>query len=222
MKKHIFVTISIFSLFLIAIPITFFLVQFGHNKISNDITVWASFADYIGGTVNVILSLCSLVILGLLTSTVSKQSNEENKKVNMLIKRMDSYEKLTDFLPYLNQVFNELAVEIDDITYELSNENPNYETMAKSFSEKTVFFAELHSFLFTFGLRYGHLYNYDFNSNEYNSFVNDLVPTNEYFSKISHQIKRKTPGFPTLDKESTIRFLKQYAIILSKLKTELR
>lgn len=39
---------------LLIIPIILFLIHFGRDTISNDISVWASFVDYIGGRINTV------------------------------------------------------------------------------------------------------------------------------------------------------------------------
>lgn len=221
LKKHTFISISIFSLIILLIPIVLFLKHFGGKTISNDLSDWASFGDYVSGTINTILSLSSLILLGLLTSTISKQSNEENKKVNLLIKRLDSFEKLTDFLPKITQTLTDMAIDVTDITYALENKENDIDRLVQEFEKKTRFYTELQVFIQTFGLRYGHLYSYNFESDEFRSLAEDIVPTCDYFTAMTFQLKRRTHGYPAVPDDRFNHFLTTFGKVIDQLRSEL-
>ncbi|MEZ0183143.1 hypothetical protein AB9T89_12930 [Flavobacterium oncorhynchi] len=221
LKKHSLVSVSILSTILITIPITVFLYHFGKNSISNDISHWASFGDYLGGTINTILSLSSLIILGLLTNTVSKPSNEENKKVNLLLKRLDSFEKLTDYIPRIRQILGEMDIDVKSFNDSLKNKNYNVDHITTEFEKKAKFFIELNVVIQSFGIRYSHLYNYNFESSEFTSLSENILPVREYFIEILSKLKNKEPGFPTFPNDHFRIFLKTYSDVITQLRTEL-
>jgi uncharacterized protein YeeX (DUF496 family) len=220
-KAHLLFSITIFSMILLLVPIVVFLYHFGGNTISKDLNVWASFGDFMGGTVNTILSLSSLIILGFLTNLVSKQSNDENKKVNLLLKRLDSYEKLTDYMPKINQIVSEMNIDLGDINDAFENNNDDIGYLLREFEKKSKFFIELYVVIQTFGIRYGHLYNYNFDSKEFASLSENIAPTREYFSQILLQLKRRQPDFPPFPYNEFKEFLNTFVKVINQLKVEL-
>lgn len=177
------------SLLFIFVPISFYVIKFWNHTFSNDPAVWGTFGDYVGGTINTILSLSSLVILAILTNSVNKQSNEENKKINFLLRRLDSYDQLTC---YLN--------EIGQIIMHLDAHTIGYNTDSKSFSEdyngeNLIDFKkrliEFTVFLEAFQPRFGHLYQYNFNSLEFNNLIKNSHELRVFFALIISKINGK-------------------------------
>lgn len=98
MKKTTLITLIIVSTILLTIPVVIIIRNFNTQEISTDISKWGAFGDYIGGILNTTISLLSLIILGYLTHIVSKQSNEKNKKLNLLMRKLDAYEQVSEYL----------------------------------------------------------------------------------------------------------------------------
>ncbi|MCR4033634.1 MULTISPECIES: hypothetical protein [Flavobacterium] len=154
----------IISILICLIPISCYIIKFAGHRLSNDPAVWGTFGDYLGGTINTILSLSSLIILAILTSSINKQSNAENKKNSFLLRRLDSFDQLSSYLDkigcitvYVGTVLNE-----NKVTKKLSDE---HEVMRLKEYRHTLI--EITVYLGTFRQRYGHLYEYDFYSTEY-------------------------------------------------------
>ena len=220
-KKHLLVTISLISLIFIIIALAFYCINFWGDPISNDSAVWGTFGDYIGGTINTLVSISSLAILAILTNTVSKQSSEENKKTTLLLKRIDSYEKLTEYLPALNQIFFDLYDDISALIEILHYPASKFDPKLNELSEKARIFKDLHVFLLSFNHRYGHLYNYDFTSKEFNQLSTDLNDTIIYFNLVVLHFKKRTGNAPDFPEEKFNNFNLSFGKILSTLQKEL-
>lgn len=169
LKNHAFISISIFSFILLLVPIVIFINNFGGNTISNDLSDWASFGDFMGGTINIVLSLTSLIILAILTNTVSKQSNQENKNINLLIRRMDSYEILSKYLTEIELAHVTGTIDLGKAKDSL------YPHVKRIFldklEERFVVHFELYALLISFRIRFSQLYQYDFDSKSYRNLV---------------------------------------------------
>lgn len=182
LQKHSLKIISITSFVLILIPIIVFLLFFGKKDVSQDLSVWASFGDYIGGTVNTVLSLISLIILGYLTKILNNQSNEENKKINVLLKRYDSYDKLSSYLTDIETVHIKLRIDLDKVYS--TKDNTLKELYFNKMEERVNIYFDLLALLKTFPYRFGHLFKYDFNSNNYYDLVSNAEAVKELFKKV--------------------------------------
>lgn len=79
-NKSLFILLII-AILLVFVPIMVFIFFFQEQEISSEISDWAYFGGFFGGTVGVMISLMNLAILAYLTMWVSKQGNEENKKL---------------------------------------------------------------------------------------------------------------------------------------------
>jgi len=76
-------------------PILFYFLNFWKNPVSENPSDWGVFGDYIGGVLNPVISLISLVLLGYLTYLISTLSDKENFKRQLSLRRLDAY---TDFI----------------------------------------------------------------------------------------------------------------------------
>lgn len=183
-NKKALIALFIGFVTLLSLPLFFFILKFYPFGISNDISSWASFGDYLGGTMNTIISLLSLLILSYLTYLVSEQSNAENKKNNILMRRMDAYDEFATFLPEVNQLlldFNKstgrLAKRLNILPLDLELINKEKIELHKQI--KT--FANFYSFLFYFNVRFSHLFEYDFNSELYTRILNNAEVIKKIF-----------------------------------------
>jgi hypothetical protein len=181
-KFSIYIILIAF-LTIISIPIIFYIVKLGNSELSNDISDWASFADYLGGTVNIIISFTSLIILTIITVLVSNQSNSENKKTNLLLKRIESYDKLVQLLPKLIIAIQEMKVSSTAIAERLKNKNVA-DNDIKHFADHSIVMVEVFSMVATFQLQYGHLYKYDFDSDDFHKLIDLSKEINDNKNKL--------------------------------------
>ncbi|CAA9197206.1 hypothetical protein FLA105534_01518 [Flavobacterium bizetiae] len=215
-KNKTFVFVSAFSISLVLAPIIVFLYHFWNHTISNDMAVWGTFGDYMGGTINTILTLSSLIILAYLTKLVSDQSLEDNKDLNLLVRRLDCYDRVTLYLPELHLKVVDLAnLDVNTNTEQLRLENK------KEVELSARFFYEIHIFLQTFPIRYRHVFKYDFNKNEYKVLIEkaksmqDLVMVG-VAQTVTGEID---PDIPTDD---FTNFLDLYLAFINELSLELK
>lgn len=218
-KFVIYLALVIF-LILIFLPVIFYILKLGNNELSNNISDWASFADYLGGTINTIISFTSLIILTIITILVSNQSNSENKKTNLLLKRIESYDKLVQLLPRLIIAVQEMKVSSGAIAERLKNKIIP-ESDIKEFAEHSIVISEIFSMVVTFQLQYGHLYKYDFDSNDFHKLIDLSKEINENYVQVKQKLLLQQNDYPELPGKKVNEFIILFHKILNQLKTEL-
>ncbi|KAF2080262.1 hypothetical protein [Flavobacterium sharifuzzamanii] len=185
-NKRVIIFLIVVFVALLTLPLFFFILNFNSNILSNDISDWASFGDYLGGTINTLISLFSLIILGYLTYLVSEQSNAENKKNNILMRRMDAYDELTAFFPQVNQFLLDFAKSANTILDKVQVKPlDDYLIREKQLelNKQILLFKNFYSLLFSFNVRYGHLFEYNFNSEDYIKIVQDANILKVFFEE---------------------------------------
>lgn len=80
MNKRQIKVIILCAVFSIMITVSIFIMEFIHHDISNNISDWASFSNYIGGIISPIISALNLYLFYILTTTASKFTEENTKK----------------------------------------------------------------------------------------------------------------------------------------------
>ncbi|WP_056248711.1 hypothetical protein [Flavobacterium sp. Leaf82] len=187
LRNKIFMYILVLVLLiLIIIPLFLFVLKFNSYSISDNVEDWVFFGDYLGGTVNTAISFSSLIFLGYLTYLLSKQSNSENKKNNILMRRMDAYDELTSFLPQINQFLFDFSKSANTILDKITEKPLNVDLIIEKkleLNRQIVLFKNFYSLLFSFNVRYGHLFDYDFNSEDYNKIVKKADTLKTFFEK---------------------------------------
>ena len=184
-KIFLFILILVLSI-LIIIPVFLFVLKFNSNPISDNVEDWVFFGDYLGGTVNTAISFSSLIFLAYLTYLLSKQSNSENKKNNILMRRMDAYDELTSFLPQVNQFLIDFSKSANIILDKVTVQPLDIDLIIEKkleLNRQIVLFKNFYSLLFSFNVRYGHLFDYDFNSEDYNKIVENANTLRIFFEK---------------------------------------
>lgn len=150
----------------------FFAFNFKDHVVSSKINEWGSFGDFFGG---ILISFISLIVLSYLIYLVGKQSSIENKKVNILLRKFDAYDKLTSYSPGLNTFAEEILRKSDLFHKELTSAeslNSNDLLIAKKEYIKSLqWYSEFHYFLFSFNLRFSHLFKYDFKNPKFESLL---------------------------------------------------
>jgi len=215
----------IVSLMIISLPILSFYLKFKNQGLSNSLTDWATFGDYIGGSVNTIISFLSLIILGYLTYIVSKESISENKKMNLLMKRLDSYNELTYYIPKINLFAPTMNRMIASISKDLDNleilDDESFKKKKDLTIKNLILFSEFHYFLFSFNVRFGHLYKYDFNSEEFELLLESSNQIHEFFEQIINLFELDKPyDSDKMNPNFTLLF-ERLADVINSLRTEL-
>ena len=159
-----------------------YLLNFSNHPISNNSHDWGSFGDYIGGILNPIISLLSVVVLGYLTYFVYKHSSLENKNVFYLEQKTLAFQYISklsnniDIYKEKSSLHFDITISARKLTYTV----PANEQLIKSM-ESIEYLSELKVGYSNFGRNYGHLFKYDFESDDYkllqssiNFYLSDL------------------------------------------------
>jgi hypothetical protein len=222
-RKATIVLLIVFGISCLIFPLIFSINFYSHN-ISKDITDWGAFGDYISGTLNTIISLLSLIVLSYISYLISEQSNLENKNTNILLRRMDSYEKLTSYLPELNKFFPEMRRSMDLMKNKLKTPGIDYHTMNTemvNFIKKLGFFKDFYYFLFSFYPRFSHLYKYDFNCDEYIRLLDNAKLIDDYYDNLKDAFEFNNAEAKDIDFKVFNDFFEDLTNVMKKLKSEL-
>jgi hypothetical protein len=179
-RKYYINIIAIITIILI-LPIVVFIFIFKNQIISTEISDWAAFGSYIGGVLNTIISLLSLIILGYITYLISKQSLLENKKLKILERKLNAYNELTKFYPKISHLLTN-AVRIlkllpKDVKHINSLTDKDYVNKKDKIIEQLDILLEFHFYLSSFRIRYSHIFEYNFDCEDYQLL---LESTNSY------------------------------------------
>lgn len=164
---------GVFSIFAVVVT---FIVWFRKHSISNDISYWASTGDFIGGILGPLISFFSLILLGYLTFIVSKQTIDENVMLNIKLRRLDAYNELTKRISLPQNFISSLKDSIITINGKMDLDNsltylPDYyENALKDLSIHKTNISEFNGFMANFKIRYGHLFEFNFESEKSKDF----------------------------------------------------
>jgi len=211
----------------ILFPLIIYLFNFSSRSFSDDTADWTIFADFVGGTVNTLISLTSLLALGYLTYYVSKNTNEQNKIVNVLIRRIDAYEVLASYYPEIEKygtALQELVIRIvlktDPLNSKFSKKDKK--ESIKELEELQRFYKTLFHFIESYALRYGHLYSYDFSSKDFNKLVLNAYDMDDYLFVLKKKVFEDLPVNSTTDYTEKNKSMKAgFKKLLIELKQEL-
>lgn len=215
------------AMFTILLPLIIYSINFGSRSFSDDVADWTIFADFVGGTVNTVISLISLLALGYLTYYVSKNTDAENKKVNLLIRRIDAYEGLACYYPEIQKHGNALRQLTILLVLRSDPSNPKSSEKQKKESIRQVeelqrFYNTLFHFIDSYALRYGHLYSYDFNSEDFRELVLYAINMDDYLYELKKKVSKDLPINSSKDYTEKNKSMKAgFKNILSELNKEL-
>lgn len=194
LKKILLIVVTAIALVLIIYPMKYFIRTFSSSEISSDMTNWGAFGDYYFGTINSIIALASLCVLGYITWLISKNSILANKKLHDLERKRAAYDNLMEYIPKVNLIDSKLSIflsgqrhmveEIDRQLEDLSNaeeitkEEINIIKERQFLANREFLSAgdiilegrEYQFFIKSFSPRYRNLFRYNFDSDEYKEF----------------------------------------------------
>lgn len=178
-------------IFISILPIVFMIYKLGNQPISNNISDWSDFGGFISGTSNTLVSIFSLIVLAYLTYFVGKQSNIENKNVNLLMRKLDAYDSLASHMPRYNIFAHQFSRKGRIVLQELRAEkrSSEFQNRIKSLIENLEYINELNYFLYSFGNRYGHLFEYNFLSEDHMLLLKISEKVNQYYQEFAENLE---------------------------------
>lgn len=197
MKKKAIIFLLIIAFSLILTPIFIYGFHFGITPLSNNKTDWGAYGDFIGGTVNTIISLISLIVLGYITYLVSKNTNEESRKQQLLLRKMDVYDKLGNYILESLMAFRKWETNANYIlelqkTFE-SNSEHWADYIRKTRSDFNILM-EMIYYIQSFKTMAGHLFKYNFEREEFKNLQEAATSLSNYIKKVDdfHNSEEKT------------------------------
>ena len=224
-KKKFLIIFVIICITILIIPIIFFISNFYNQQISNNISDWGTFGDFFGGTLNTLISLVSLIVLSYLTYLIGKQSNEENKKNNLLIRKLDAYDKLANYVPLISvnysklEIFTDIFLKHKEVSY-LDKDRENL--ISDNLSESLTIYIELFYFLDSFEKMYGHLFEYDFSKISHKVLLIDGEQIKDFFFELNRAFNLNEKCKIEFNIKTYNSFIDGLSLFLNELKKELK
>lgn len=226
MKKRNLFFFGIIGIVICISPITLFLLNFKNQCLSTNLSDWGAFGSFIGGVFGSIISLFSLLILGYITYIVSRNSNEENKNLFFLKKRIEAYDELLKYMPKLYtfpKTFHKLNAitrfnSLDTNRSTTVGQRERYSEIMKIYE----FLIEFQFYLKNFPSRYSHLFKYNFKTEDYRLIIDycqKFSKSFEYYIDIKDLVIDESHD---LDIESMSSLLSSLNTLISNLKLELQ
>jgi len=204
-------------------PVFIYGYHFGVTSLSNSKTDWGVYGDFIGGTVNTIISLISLIVLGYITYLVSKNTNEESRKQQLLLRKMDVYDKLGNYILESLMAFRKWETNANYIlelqkTFE-SNSEHWADYIRKTRSDFNILI-EMIYYIKSFKTMSGHLFNYNFEGKEFKNLQEAATSLSDYIKKVDdfHNSEEKVLEDGN---ETIINFSNQMDLFLKNLQKEI-
>ena len=226
-KKHLYIFASIFLIILL-IPICIYIFNFKSFSVSDSTSLWGSFGDFIGGVLNPIISIASLIVLGYLTYLVGKQSTLENKKLFLLQQRLPAYQEVVKSIKEINMYPKKMQQINANLKHMETLPNVSGEMIMHEIlkmQESLNVFGDFYYTLFTFNIKYGHLFDYDFSNNKFKSLIRETKDYYDSFNNLSLKITNKE----LIDSENDFKvdllnekYLNDLADLINELRDELK
>ena len=222
-KSNFYKLIVIFSVTSI-LPILFLIYKFNNQIISNDISDWSDFGSFLSGTTNTLTSIFSLIILAYLTYFVGQQSSQENKNVNILMRKLDAFDALASHMPRFNIFAHEFSRNAQIVVKELRSENRSQEfyNRINTLVEKVSYVNELNYFLYSFQHRYGHLFDYNFQSQDHKSLIQVSEKVSKYYQEFAQNLELEEKILSSLNIEDHEELAIRIGNLMSNLRNELK
>ncbi|ASS48173.1 MAG: hypothetical protein A3D31_00195 [Candidatus Fluviicola riflensis] len=221
--KKFFIVLGIMSLVLILTPVVIYWYHFGNTTLSDKVSDWGVFGDYINGTINTIVAIISLFVLAWITYIVAKNSNQEARKQQLILRRMDAYQVLATHMINFNLIDRKLEIEVfyfNSIKKSGTFLSKDQAEAIRSIRHNLFAIHELHQCISHFSMSYGHLFEYDFNNEEFKKLTNSSERLRQWAINIEHSIVEQ--NVENLDENDTPNdFLDNYADFTNSLRKEM-
>lgn len=132
-QKVLIISAIIILLLATVLPVLAFLMRFSGYSISDSPEHWAMFGDYIGGTINPIIAIASLVVLIYITILVSKNEQDNEKNRFLLERKMIAYDELAKHISNLAKFRHQII----ELTAYLTTLGPLFRAMQESISSES-------------------------------------------------------------------------------------
>jgi len=217
LNKRTLLILFFAAILVILLPIVIFTIRFNSHRISNDISDWSDFGTYFSGMLQPLIGILSLIVLGYITFLVSKLTSKENYRLNILQRRLDAYDKLSEYLSRINSfrrpyviVIRKLRTATGDKIHlplnEVQNEIAEILEIAKVFSDYK-------SFLHQFRIRYGHLFKQRFDNDSNNQLIQTAIELSEYYFDLYENLVN---GHVVPENAENMRLFEQHATFLAQ------
>lgn len=224
----------VFAFFIVVISIILlvlliFAFNFHDQQVSKDVADWGVFGDFMGGVLNPVISLASLIILGYITLVISKESTKENKNLFLFERSMVAYQEFTSYLPKIELTGKNI---LDKITL-MNSKMDTLKEMDRDIREELItsqeivfneikIFSEFYYYLESFNDQYGLLFKYDFSNHDFLKLIICTEKVMLFFDKLKFSLgsRQEKKDFEVMAKviELQIKLMKS---IIFELKLEL-
>jgi hypothetical protein len=229
--KHKLVFGIITLAIVLAVPSSFYLWKFSDYDYSDDPGSWGVFGDYIGGTLNPIISLASFLVLSYLTYQVSKQSSTESKEQKLQERRIQAYDELLNAYRKMSRSVKKIETIYLNVNILERLPTPDVKTRAienmMGMAKHISLLDDLSSFLQFFEVKYGKFFKFNFEGNEFKEMIANLDKHHEIWKNAFDEIIKVLPE-PVHEDASMLfafdeeKFLKQFKTFVYAIRDEIK
>ncbi|WP_109097730.1 ABC transporter ATP-binding protein [Aquimarina sp. AU58] len=171
MNNRPFLVFIVILIVIALFAISIYIGNFYNYNISKTPADWGAFGHYIGGVISPIIGIASILILGRISMEIGRNSVENQRELFESEQRILAFQELVQNRVEFQNVFigyslsDALKEKIEGHNIELTvNEIITFEVAKIKLTKFSVY-------LNHYGVKYGHLFNYDFDSDEYDELT---------------------------------------------------
>jgi hypothetical protein len=187
------------------------------NGISKEPEDWAHFGDFASGSIGLLLSLGSLIMIYYVSTLIHEKSTKEEQELLFLNRRHQAFEALNIHLEILFLAFDRMTISIEELGHDQDVYNSQSEVGEKvetEFNLEFDKFKEYRFFLVGFSMRFGHVFKYDFNSEEYLSLLTSCEQIHVELGQVLNSIYDEEKELPELNPDEHGRALNGFILSL--------
>ncbi|HNW49436.1 MAG TPA: hypothetical protein PKH79_00050 [Prolixibacteraceae bacterium] len=210
---------SIAIIILLLIPVFVFIFYFRNQQISTDVANWGAFGSYIGGVIGVIVALANLVVLIMITIQVQKLNNEGNKNFFLYKKRVEAYDELAKFFPFIEYYTNELKLILKDSVLK-NREDFSVDDLDTKLNDLRCSYRDFYYFINSFNERFEHLFKYNFYSKDHKELEKSLTELKKSIDTFMSYESIKKLDFEYFNKTNQLMKI-QFSVFIHEIQKEL-
>jgi len=210
--KNSLLTIAV----IIATIILAYIINFYRQDVSKSSADWGAFGDYLGGVLNPVIALASLIVLGYISILISRNDSDEKlefykkeqaekHKYFMLEKRIEVFQELNNLVEKTKNASSTARTHVK-VNKVLLNRDDVQKLMTDSVFNLISTFKGLKIGLENADLKYGYLFIYDFSNNDVTSLIKLLSISIKGFEGSLSEEKKDSDKYP-LSHESKVKEL---------------
>lgn len=225
--KRRILRLLILSVVLIAAAIIPFVLTFSGSGISSDLSDWALFGDYFSGAVNTTVSIISVIILAYITVLIPRLDSRENQKLFIQQKKIEAYDEFAKHFTLIQTIPERVASQkklmanLSNVESDIKRGKEILNAGFQELSHSVEQFRETYHFIYNYGIRYAHIFEYDFRSDEFGMIIDTSKKLMEHLESNLHGLSQGKLIPFEMNKEELVEYIKTIGKVCDSLTGEM-